>query len=252
MTDDSFRVVIPARFASTRFPGKALAELDGRPMIRHVFDQACASSATQVLIATDDERIANVASAFGADVVLTRNDHVSGMDRIAEVVQSQGWGDDSIVVNVQGDVPLIPASSIDHVAALLRAHESASLATLCAAISDANDIGDPHIVKVVFDAAGRALYFSRAAIPAVAHGGEPPARFWWHIGIYAYRAAALQALARTPASELERAEKLEQLRALDNGMEIRVGIAEELPGPDINTPQDLVIAERFIAGRRPA
>jgi len=250
MTDNGFRVVIPARYASTRFPGKALAELDGKPMIRHVYDQACASSAAQIVIATDDQRIATVADEFGAEVAMTRADHESGTDRIAEVVQTLGWSDDSIVVNVQGDAPLIPGSSIDHVASLLTMHDSASLATLCAALEDPADVSDPNIVKVVFDAAGRALYFSRSPIPAVAHGGESPASFWWHIGIYAYRVTALLELARTPSCELEHAEKLEQLRALYNGMEIRVGIAEVSPGPDINTPEDLAAAERFMAGSR--
>ncbi len=250
MTDDRFRVVIPARYASTRFPGKAIAELDGKPMIRHVYEQACASGAAQVVVATDDRRIATVAEQFGAEVVMTRADHESGTDRIAEVVQRRGWGDDSIVVNVQGDAPLVPGSSIDQVAALLITHDCASLATLCVALDDPQDVGDPNIVKVVFDAEGRALYFSRASIPAVAHGGKPPARFWRHIGLYAYRATALLQLAQTPACELERAEKLEQLRALNGGMEIRVGIAEESLGPDVDTPEDLAAAERFIAGRR--
>jgi 3-deoxy-manno-octulosonate cytidylyltransferase (CMP-KDO synthetase) len=248
MTAEKFIVVIPARYASTRFPGKAIAELDGKPMIRHVYDQACSSSAGQVVIATDDQRIAGVAKDFGADVALTRADHVSGTDRIAEVAQSRGWSDDSIVVNVQGDAPLIHGSSIDQVAALLAAHNSASLATLCAALDDPSAVSDPNIVKVVFDGAGRALYFSRSPIPAVAHGGEPPVSFWWHIGIYAYRVAALMQLARTPGCELEQAEKLEQLRALYHGMEIRIAVADALPGPDINTPDDLVAAERFIAG----
>jgi 3-deoxy-manno-octulosonate cytidylyltransferase (CMP-KDO synthetase) len=250
MTDKTFRVVIPARYASTRFPGKAIAELDGKPMISHVYDQACASSAEEVVIATDDQRIADVAQDFGAKVVMTRADHESGTDRIAEVVKNRGWSNDSIVVNVQGDAPFIPASSIDHVAVLLSSHKSASLATLCAAMADPSDVNDPNIVKVVFDAAGRALYFSRSPIPAVAHGGEPPVSFWWHIGIYAYRVGALLQLAQTPVCELERAEKLEQLRALHQGMEIRIGVATELPGPDINTPEDLVIAERFISGSR--
>ena len=247
MTSGGFNVVIPARYASSRFPGKAIAELDGKPMIRHVYDQACSSSAGQVVIATDDERIAAVAKDFGADVALTRADHESGTDRIAEVAQTRGWGDDSIVVNVQGDAPLIQGSSIDQVAALLAAHDSASLATLCAALKKPADVDDPNIVKVVFDAAGRALYFSRSPIPAVAHGGEPPSGFWWHIGIYAYRIAALLQLARTPVCELEQTEKLEQLRALYHGMEIRIAVADALPGPDINTPEDLVAAERFIA-----
>ena len=250
MTGNGFKVVIPARYAATRFPGKALAELAGKPMIHHVYDQACASGATQVVIATDDQRIATAAEAFGAEVAMTRADHESGTDRIAEVVQSHGWADDSIVVNVQGDAPLIPGSSIDHVASLLSTHASASLSTLCAPLADPADVSDPNIVKVVFDDVGRALYFSRSPIPALAHGGELPASFFWHIGIYAYRVIALLQLARTPVCELERAEKLEQLRALYHGMEIRVGVAKESPGPDINTPEDLAAAERFISGSR--
>ncbi len=250
MTDNGFIVVIPARYASTRFPGKALATLDGKPMIRHVYDQACASGATQVVVATDDQRIADVAQEFGAEVALTGTGHESGTDRIAEVALSRGWSGDSIIVNVQGDVPLIPGSSIDHVAGLLAAHTSASLATLCVALDNPTDVGDPNIVKVVFDDAGRALYFSRSAIPAVAHGGEPPGSFWRHIGIYAYRTVALLQLARAERCELERAEKLEQLRALSMGMEIRVAVATGALGPDVDTPEDLAAAERFINGSR--
>ena len=252
MTDVRFNVVIPARYASTRFPGKALAELDGKPMIRHVYAQASASGADRVVIATDDRRIASVAESFGADVAMTRADHESGTDRIAEVAQSRGWKDDSIVVNVQGDAPLIQGTSIYQVASLLNAHASASLATLCAALDDPTDVSNPNIVKVVFDNAGRALYFSRSPIPAVAHGGEPPVHIWWHIGIYAYRVSALLRLAQTPSCALERAEKLEQLRALHIGMEIRVGKTEGSQGPDINTPEDLKTAERFIAESRSA
>jgi 3-deoxy-manno-octulosonate cytidylyltransferase (CMP-KDO synthetase) len=254
MTDENFgnafRVVIPARYASTRFPGKALAMLDGKPLIRHVYDRACASGAAEVVIATDHRQIADEARNFGAEVVMTRTDHESGTDRIAEVAQSQGWANSSIVVNVQGDAPFITDRSINHVAEMLSSHDSASVATLCAALADSADVNDPNIVKVVFDAAGRALYFSRSPIPAVAHGGEPPGSFWWHIGIYAYRVDALLRLANSPPCELERAEKLEQLRAMFHGMEIRVGVAEDSPGPDINTPEDLATAQRFISGSR--
>lgn len=248
MTDGGFRVVIPARYASTRFPGKAIAELDGKPMICHVYDQACASGAEQVVVATDDQRIASTAEEFGAEVVMTRADHESGTDRIAEVAQIRGWSDDSIVVNVQGDMPLIPGSCIDRVASLLTDHDSASLATLCVALASPADVTDPNIVKVVFDAAGRALYFSRSPIPAVAHGGASPVSFWRHIGIYAYRTGALLQLARTESCELERAEKLEQLRALYSGMQIRVGVVAELLGPDVDTREDLAAAELFILG----
>lgn len=250
MTDVGFRVVIPARYASTRFPGKALAELDGRPMIRHVYDRACASGAVQVVIATDDERIAEVAAGFGAEAVMTRAEHRSGTDRVAEVVERMGWDQDGIVVNVQGDAPLIPGTSIDAVAALLARHSGASLATLCTALAGDADAADPNVVKVVFDHDGRALYFSRAPIPAVAHGAAAPESFWRHVGIYAYRCSALMRLARLPECALERSEKLEQLRALWHGMEIRVSVTGESLGPDIDTPADLATAELFIAESR--
>jgi len=250
MTDAGFRVVIPARFASTRFPGKALAELDGRPMIRHVYDRACASGAEQVVIATDDRRIAQAAAGFGAEAIMTRAEHRSGTDRVAEVVERLGWDPDGIVVNVQGDAPLIPGTSIDAVATLLERHAGASLATLCTALADRAAAADPNIVKVVFDRDGRALYFSRAPIPAVAHGADAPENFWRHVGIYAYRCSALLRLAGLPECALEQSEKLEQLRALWHGMEIRVSVTDESLGPDIDTPGDLAAAERFIAEGR--
>lgn len=248
MTDSAtlFRVVIPARYASTRFPGKALAPLAGKPLIEHVFDRATESDAVEVVVATDDQRIADAAAGFGALVVRTRSDHESGTDRIAEVAGQRGWDDDDIVVNVQGDAPFIPPADIGQVAGLLAKHETASLATLCTPIEAEEDYADEHVVKVVFDQAGRALYFSRAGIPARAHGvaGMPPA--WRHVGIYAYRVDALRRLTSADPCELEQAEKLEQLRAMWLGMEIRVAVAAELLGPDVDTPEDLAAAERFI------
>jgi len=244
-----FRIVIPARYASTRFPGKALAVLNGRPLIRHVYERAVASDATQVVIATDDARIAEVATGFGADVVITRADHESGSDRIAEVTERLGWSDGEIVVNVQGDAPFIPPERIDEVAQLLAGHASASLATLCTSIDDAADYADSNVVKVVFDQTGRALYFSRASIPARAHGRDGIPHAWRHVGIYAYRVAALRLLTRTPPCALEQSEKLEQLRALWLGLEIRVAVAANSIGPDIDTPADLAAAERFIERR---
>jgi len=242
----NFRVVIPARFASTRFPGKALAELGGRPMVQHVYERATASAAGEVIIATDDDRIAEAAAAFGAPVAMTREDHVSGTDRIAEVAERYGWQDADIVVNVQGDAPFIPSADIGQVADLLAAHDSAALATLCTPIVGAAEFADDHVVKVVFDASGRALYFSRAGIPARGHGSDVVPQAWRHVGIYAYRVGALRRLTATPPCELERVEKLEQLRALWIGMEIRVAVAIDPLGPDVDTPADLAAAERFI------
>lgn len=246
-----FRVVIPARYASTRFPGKALADLAGEPVIQHVFRRAQESGAREILIATDDQRIAAAAQAFGADVIMTSADHATGTDRIAAVVDQQGWPADDIVVNLQGDAPLIPGRSIKQVATLLAEHPSAAMATLCVLLADEAEYRDPNVVKVVFDNTGRALYFSRGSIPARAHGHEALPSAWRHIGLYAYRADALKTLASVGPCALEQAEKLEQLRALWHGLEIRVGIAAEALGPDVDTPEDLAAAAEFIA-RQPA
>lgn len=250
MTDSSFRIVIPARYASTRFPGKALAMLDGRPLIRHVYDRAVDSAATDVVVATDDRRIADAVADFGARVVMTRADHPSGTDRIAEVAERLGWSDDSIVVNLQGDVPFIPSADIGQVAGLLAGHATAAIATLCTPIETVEEYEDPHAVKVVFDQSGRALYFSRASIPAFAHGSDGMPTSWRHVGIYAYRVEALRRLTRTPPCALEQAEKLEQLRAMWLGMEIRVARAALPLGPDVDTPADLEAAERHIASAK--
>ena len=249
MTGESgFRVVIPARFGSTRFPGKVLASLAGRPILQHVFEHAVQSGATEVVIATDDDRVRSVALDFGAAVVMTRADHASGTDRIAEVAAQAGWPDAAVVVNVQGDAPLLPSTSIAQVAALLQEHSAADMATLCTAIEDPRQYLDPNIVKVVMDRDGRALYFSRSPIPAAGHGDHVAAvESWRHLGIYAYRVAALVTLTGTGPCYLEKIEKLEQLRALWLGMEIRVGIARESLGPDVDTPEDLEAAARFLA-----
>lgn len=242
-----FHVVIPARFASSRFPGKPLALLAGRPMIEHVHQRALASGAGEVIVATDDERIATAARGAGARVAMTRSDHASGTDRVAEVAVARGWAADAIVVNVQGDAPLTPASSIRQVALLLAAHPQAAMATLCVPIEDATRYASPHVVKVVMDRSGRALYFSRAAIPSTAHGGGGAPRAWRHLGIYAYRVAALLQLSASAPCELERSEQLEQLRALWLGMEIRIAAAEERHGPDVDTPEDVAAVEAWMA-----
>lgn len=241
-----FRVVIPARYAATRLPGKALMPLAGKPIVQWVYERASAAGAQEVLIATDDDLIVSAAHSFGAEAVMTAAAHASGTDRIAEVARVRGWPPASVVVNVQGDEPLMPAALIQQVAALLARYADADIATLASPITEVREFLDPNTVKVVTDAAGRALYFSRAPIPWNRDGAPAGlasqrdlsgARR--HIGIYAYRVAALLRLAALPVSALETSEKLEQLRALEDGFDIRVGDAVERPGPDVNTLADL-------------
>jgi len=245
-----FRVVIPARFDSSRLPGKALLPLAGKPMLQWVHERAKSSRADEVIIATDDERIASAARGFAAEVAMTARAHVSGTDRIAEVAKARGWADADIVVNVQGDEPLIPPAIINQVAELLAAHARAEIATLVTRIDQAGDLADPNTVKVACDVSGRALYFSRASIPWNRDAANTPSgASFRHIGIYAYRVAALRRLSELPASRLEQIEKLEQLRALENGMEIRVALAVERPLTDVNTAEDLERAERALSVR---
>jgi len=249
-----FRVVIPVRYASTRFPGKPLVDLAGRPMLQWVHENAQRCGAAEVVIATDDERIASAARGFGAAVAMTGATHPSGTDRIAEAAANAGWAPDDIVVNLQGDEPLLPPVLLRQVAGLLEADPAAALATLATPIRSAAEYLDPNVVKVVADEHGRALYFSRAPIPwhrDAALGGET--RFAGarrHIGLYAYRVGALRRLAALPVARLEEAEKLEQLRALAHGMLVRVGDALERPGQDINTPEDLERAAALLGRSR--
>lgn len=217
-------------------------------MIRHVWERAGRSAAAEVVIATDDVRIAETATGFGARTVMTGRQHRSGTERAAEVAALLGWADDQIVVNCQGDVPLIPPASIDQVAALLAA-PGAVIATLCTPITQATDYHSPHVVKVVRNADGDALYFSRSAIPAAGHGTLAGGQFppsWRHIGLYAYRVGALRRLASADACQLEISESLEQLRALWLGLTIRVGDAQAAHGPDVDTPEDLVRAAAYL------
>jgi 3-deoxy-manno-octulosonate cytidylyltransferase (CMP-KDO synthetase) len=243
----NFRVVIPARFDSSRLPGKVLLPLAGKPMLQWVHERARACGAFEVSIATDDERIASAARDFGADVAMTARTHVSGTDRIAEVATNRGWKDDDVVVNVQGDEPLIPPVVIDQVAKLLASHPRADIGTLAVKIDALAEFSDPNVVKVACDAGGRALYFSRAQIP---FNRDTPATVsaasLRHVGIYSYRVAALRKLASFAPSRLEQIEKLEQLRALENGLEIRVALAAERPLADVNTAADLERAERAL------
>ena len=252
MTEQSFRVVIPARYESSRLPGKVLRDLAGRPMLEHVWQRACDSDAAEVVIATDSAIVADRAAEFGADVCLTSGDCHSGTDRVAEVCEQRSWDGDALVVNLQGDAPLMPPASINRVAGLLAEHPDAAIATLCTALRSPEDYGDPHVVKVVFDSGGRALYFSRASIPATGHGsdaGEAWQASWRHLGLYAYRVTALRILSRTPPSPLEKLERLEQLRAMWLGLEIRIAIDDQEHGPDVDTEEDLERVAGLLAGR---
>jgi 3-deoxy-manno-octulosonate cytidylyltransferase (CMP-KDO synthetase) len=245
-----YRIVVPARYASTRLPGKPLLLLAGKPMIQWVYERARRSQARQVIIATDDERICAAAAGFGATVRMTAGSHASGTDRIAEVARMERWRDSDVVVNLQGDEPLMPVELIDQVASLLDTHASADIATLAIALDSAAALRDPNLVKVVTDLQQRALYFSRAPIPWVRDAAAVAPQARRHLGIYAYRVAALHRLAGLAPSALEQLEKLEQLRALENGMDIRVADALVAPGGDVNTAADVAGVEAMLAAGR--
>jgi len=252
----SFKVVIPARYASTRLPGKPLLELAGRPMIQHVHERAVESGADEIVIATDDERIADAGGGFGAEVCMTDSRHRSGTERIEEVVRKEGWGDQAIVVNLQGDEPCMPASLITQVAGDMEDHPEAHVTTLAAPIETKRQLFDPHVVKVVTDGNGYALYFSRAPIPwhrdeFLIQNDQLPAgvEFLRHIGLYAYRAGFLNRYISWPVSPLERAESLEQLRVLWHGDSIHVSEATMRPGHGVDTQEDLRHAELLVGGR---
>jgi 3-deoxy-manno-octulosonate cytidylyltransferase (CMP-KDO synthetase) len=253
----SFKICIPARLGSTRLPGKVLLDLGGRPMIQWVIEAALRSSADEVVVATDDAQVAAIAvDGRGRNYAhMTRVDHPSGTDRIAEVARARNWSADTIVVNVQGDEPLLPPALIDQVAALLAKHSQAHIATLCTPIVSIDEFLDPNTVKVVADRAQHALYFSRAPIPWHRNGAAGDlltqqlfAGAQRHLGIYAYRVAALLQMTQIPPSSLELAEKLEQLRALESGMQIVVEEAKEVPGPGVDTEHDLQRARTLLAG----
>jgi 3-deoxy-manno-octulosonate cytidylyltransferase (CMP-KDO synthetase) len=246
----SFHVVIPARHASTRLPGKPLLPIAGKPMVVRVAEQAAQSGAQQIWIATDHHAIAAVVHEHGFKACLTKDSHASGTDRIAEVVEQQGWPDDTIVVNVQGDEPLMPPALIRAVAEHLHSHPECTIATACHAIHDEAAMRNPNIVKTVLDINGNALYFSRATIPyprdAFTQQQPLPADLpvLRHIGIYAYRAGFLRAYSQLAPCVLERFEALEQLRALYYGYKIGVVISEQAPPGGVETEQDLQIAQQ--------
>ncbi|HEY4143613.1 3-deoxy-manno-octulosonate cytidylyltransferase [Pinirhizobacter sp.] len=254
MVDFPFVVVIPARYASTRLPGKPLAEIAGEPMVRHVARRALLAGAGQVAVAIDDARVGQALQGLPVTVCMTRTDHASGSDRIAECVDQLGWADDTIVVNLQGDEPFAPVAGIQAVARAL-ALDDAPVATLATPIASMEELLDPNAVKLVRGADGRALYFSRAPLPwardAFARSRDAlpvDIPFLRHIGIYAYRARFLRAYASLPQTPLEQAESLEQLRVLENGHAIAVRLSPEAFPPGIDTPADLERAHRFLAG----
>ncbi|MBN8475953.1 3-deoxy-manno-octulosonate cytidylyltransferase [Sulfuritalea sp.] len=247
-----FRIVIPARFASSRLPGKPLADIAGRPMIVRVAAAACRAAALGVWVATDDQRIADVVRQHGYEVVMTRADHPSGTDRIAEVAGQLGWGDADVVVNVQGDEPLLDPALIEAVAGALLDDPDAVMATACHPLTVMEDYFNPNVVKVVCDARGRALYFSRAPIPwdrdrlavkpELLPANLPAQR---HVGLYAYRVSFLRRYGQLAVSPLERCESLEQLRVLWHGYPIQVVGVDRAPAAGVDTPEDLERVRRL-------
>jgi 3-deoxy-manno-octulosonate cytidylyltransferase (CMP-KDO synthetase) len=236
-------VVIPARYASTRLPGKPLLDIAGMPMIQHVYLRACESEANSVVIATDDERIRRTAEAFGAQVVMTRADHQSGTDRIQEVAAIMGLPAQAVVVNVQGDEPLIPPATINQVAANLRKFTDAGISSLFHTLHDAAELLNPNAVKVVTDAQGYALYFSRSPLP---WQDTEPVHGKRHVGIYAYRVATLNQFVTWPRSLLEVSERLEQLRAMHHGVRIIMDEAAQRVPAGVDTPEDLEAVRQFL------
>ncbi|MGH8502107.1 MAG: 3-deoxy-manno-octulosonate cytidylyltransferase [Gammaproteobacteria bacterium] len=249
LEDVGFKVAIPARFDSLRLPGKPLLKIAGKPLLQRVYEQGINSGAEEVIIATDDARIAACARDWGATVCMTSTHCTSGSERIAEAVSALGWGDATIVVNLQGDEPLMPPANIRQVAVNLAAHPAASIASLCTSITRLAEYEDANVVKVVRDAADFALYFSRAPIP---WSREWDARAqhlphcYRHLGLYAYRVSYLKTYAGTTSGAHERIEDLEQLRALWRGDRIHVAQAAEAPGRGVDTPADLAAVEASI------
>jgi 3-deoxy-manno-octulosonate cytidylyltransferase (CMP-KDO synthetase) len=251
----AFHVVIPARFGASRLPGKPLADIAGRPLIQWVWERAGASGAATVVIATDDQRILAAARGFGADCVMTAATHASGTDRVAEVVRSRGWGGMELVVNLQGDEPLIEPGLVARLAEALERHPEVDIATPVAPVKNLAEFLDPNCVKAVGRDDGRALYFSRAPIPwprEAAAGGQPTQYegAWRHIGLYAYRVQSLLRFAAWPPATLENVERLEQLRALECGMAIQLVRLAAAPPIGVDTPEDLAQVRALLAAGR--
>ncbi|MFK7991721.1 MAG: 3-deoxy-manno-octulosonate cytidylyltransferase [Sandaracinaceae bacterium] len=251
---EGFKVVIPARLASTRLPGKPLADIHGTPMVVWCLRRALSAGADEVVVAVDDERIAEAVRAEGGDAELTSSSHESGTDRIAEVAEKRGWSPDTIVVNMQGDEPLLPASLLSRLADAAHRHAEAGIATMAVPIGDREEFFRESAVKAVLDDTGMALYFSRAPVPwtrgsmtettGPVPAGAPVLR---HLGLYAYRVSTLRRLAAAPRSALEVGESLEQLRAMSLGVRIHVTVVDEAPPPGVDTPEDLERARRLLA-----
>lgn len=247
----AFKVVIPARLGSTRLPRKVLRDIAGKPMIQRTWEAAQSAGAEEIVIATDHEEVFAACRAFGADVRMTDVAHQSGTDRVNEVARAAGWAEDTRVVNLQGDEPLMPAEMILEAAQLLADDATADIATLCHPLHAREDWLNPNVVKVVMTAAGHALYFSRAPIPWKRVGTSPESPLpeglaFRHIGLYAYRVGALRRFSALPPSSLETSESLEQLRALEHGLRIRVGISAVPPPRGVDTEDDLAaVSARF-------
>ena len=245
-----FKVVIPARYASTRLPGKPLLDIAGKPMVVRVAEQALKSGASEIVIATDFEKIITVVKQHGFNAVMTRVDHQSGTDRIAEVAQTLNWRDDDIVVNVQGDEPLIAPKLIQQVATHLANSKDAVMATACHAIHDEASMINPNVVKVVMDANGNALYFSRAPIPYPRDDAyKQNIQAYRHIGIYAYCVGFLKKYAELAITELEKIESLEQLRVLHHGYKIGVSVTANAPASGVDTQEDLDYVRSIFKGK---
>ena len=249
-----YKLVIPARYGSSRLPGKPLLPIAGKPLIQHVIERARRSAAEDIILATDDARIRAACEPLGVKVLMTSPDHATGTDRLAEVARLMGWSDDTIVVNLQGDEPLIPVELLDQLASNLAVFPEAAIATMSTPIHHARDLFDPHVVKVVRDKVGFALYFSRASIPweRDAFGMEEDRHHdhgFRHLGLYAYRAGFLRDFANWQEAPIEGREKLEQLRALWNGARIHVDVVAEPPGHGVDTPEDLARVEALLAAR---
>ena len=249
----SFYIVIPARHGSSRLPGKPLQKVTHKTLIQHVYECAQQSNAKEIIIATDDERVEQECQSFSARVCMTSAEHATGTDRIYEVVEKLALQDDDIVVNLQGDEPLMPAEVINQVAQNLADHADASTATVCTRITNADDLFDPNVAKLVTDKNGYALYFSRACIPwdrehFSKHQTLPPsAEHYRHIGLYAYRVGFLRRFVNWPMCHHEKVELLEQLRILWHGEKIHVDIAKQVPGPGVDTPEDLEKVRQMFA-----
>ena len=249
-----YKIVIPARYGSSRLPGKPLISLCGKPMIQHVWERAGETGMQDIVIATDDQRIYDAAAAFGAEVVMTSAEHENGTERIAEVVRMKGWDDDAVIVNLQGDEPLIPESLIEATAASLINYPQAGMSSVCTPLNHSADAFDPNVVKVVLDREQFAMYFSRASIPWDRDGykANPDAMtqkmpVYRHIGMYGYRVSFLRQYMEMEACPLENTESLEQLRALWYGVKIHMSVIAEPPGHGIDTPDDVARVESILA-----